>query len=212
MMNAPVDTPTATIESANPVAIPPPHGGEPFLAPVEKPKSLIMRLVFFFTRRKFGKVMGPLTVFAARMPSSFGMFYGKVPTLDKKLQVPKDLMLLLRGRVSSINGCLFCFDAAHAFALEDPRTEKRFDALSEYRSSSLFTEAERSALDYVTELTQSKAVSRDTFANLSSHYADREICDIVWIVASEHLYNLTNIGLNIGSDGMCDIVRRRKRT
>ncbi|HUZ68579.1 MAG TPA: hypothetical protein VMU65_02610 [Candidatus Saccharimonadales bacterium] len=209
-MNAPVDTPTAVIERATPDPTPPPHGGEPFLAPVERPKSLIMRLVFLFTKRKFGKVMGPLTVFAARMPSSFGMFYGKVSTLDKKLQVPWDLVLLLRGRVSSINGCLFCFDAANAFALENPKTEKKFDALSEYRSSSLFMEAERSALDYVTELTQTKAVGRDTFANLASHYTERQICDIVWIVASEHLYNLNNIGLNIGSDGMCDIVRRKK--
>jgi alkylhydroperoxidase family enzyme len=210
-MNAPVDNPVAVVERATPGAISALHGGEPFLAPIEKPTSLIMRLVFFFTRRKFGKVMGPLTVFAARMPTSFGMFFGKVSTLDKKLQVPWGLVLLLRGRVSSINGCLFCFDAANAFALEDPTTERKFDALSEYRSSSLFTDAERSALDYVTELTQTKAVTHDTFANLAGHYTEREICDIVWIVASEHLYNLSNIGLNIGSDGMCDIARRKKR-
>lgn len=209
-MNAAVDNPSAAMGRARPVAIPSPHGGEPFLAPVERPKSLIMRLVFFFTRRKFGKVMGPLTVFAARMPSSFGMFYGKVSKLDKKLQIPWDLVLLLRGRVSSINGCLFCFDAANAFALENPQTERKFDALLEYQSSTLFTEAERSALDYVTELIQIKAVSHDTFANLARHYSERQICDIVWIVASEHLYNLNNIGLNIGSDGMCDIVRRKK--
>ena len=69
-MNAPVDNPVAVVERATPGAISALHGGEPFLAPIEKPKSLIMRLVFFFTRRKFGKVMGPLTVFAARMPTS----------------------------------------------------------------------------------------------------------------------------------------------
>jgi alkylhydroperoxidase family enzyme len=201
----------AVVDGAGPPAISPPHDGEPFLAPVDKPKSVMMRLVFFFTRRKFGKVMGPLTVFAARMPTSFGMFYGKVPTLDKKLQVPWDLVLLVRGRVSSINGCLFCFDAANSYALEDPSTEKKFDALSEYQSSSLFTKAERSALDYVSELTQTKAVSRETFANLAGNYTEREICEIVWIVASEHLYNLNNIGLNIGADGMCDIARQKKQ-
>jgi len=52
-------------------------------------------------------------------------------------------------------------------------------------------------LNYVTELTQTKAVGRDTFGNLASPYTERQICDIVWIVASEHLYNLNNIGLNI---------------
>ena len=37
----------------------------------------------------------------------------------------------------------------------------------------------------------------------------REICEIVWLVASEHLYNMTNIGLNIHSDMLCDISRKK---
>ena len=44
---------------------------------------------------------------------------------------------------------------------------------------------------------------------LAQHYSEREICDIVWLVASEHLYNVTNIGLNIGSDGLCDVNTRQ---
>jgi hypothetical protein len=43
---------------------------------------------------------------------------------------------------------------------------------------------------------------------LSRYYSEREICEIVWLVASEHLYNLTNIGLNIHSDMLCDISRK----
>jgi alkylhydroperoxidase family enzyme len=63
-------------------------------------------------------------------------------------------------------------------------------------------------LDYVTELTTDKKVNPNTFARLSDHYSEREICEIVWLVASEHLYNMTNIGLNIHSDMLCDIIRR----
>jgi hypothetical protein len=40
---------------------------------------------------------------------------------------------------------------------------------------------------------------------LEWHFSEREICDIVWLVASEHLYNKTNVGLNIGSDGFCEV-------
>jgi hypothetical protein len=36
------------------------------------------------------------------------------------------------------------------------------------------------------------------------------ICEIVWLVASEHLYNMANIGLNIHSDMLCDISRKRR--
>jgi alkylhydroperoxidase family enzyme len=86
-----------------------------------------------------------------------------------------------------------------------PDNAARFDALPEYRTSPLFTEAERAALDYVTELTTSKEVKPETFERLARRYSEREICDIVWLVASEHLYNLSNLALNIGSDGMCDV-------
>ena len=88
--------------------------------------------------------------------------------------------------------------------------EAKFDALEQYRTSGLFTDAERAALDYVTELTKEKKVPL-TFAHMSRHYSEREICEIVWLVASEHLYNMTNIGLNIHSDMLCDISRRRKK-
>jgi hypothetical protein len=54
------------------------------------------------------------------------------------------------------------------------------------------------------------AVNPDTFARMSRHYSEREICEIVWLVASEHLYNITNIGLNIHSDMLCDIAKRSR--
>jgi len=60
----------------------------------------------------------------------------------------------------------------------------------------------------VTELTRDKKVNPATFARLTRHYSEREICEIVWRVASEHLYNMTNIGLNIHSDGLCQVSRK----
>ena len=47
-------------------------------------------------------------------------------------------------------------------------------------------EAERAALLYGTELTRDKKVNPDTFASMSRHYSERAICEIVWLVASEH--------------------------
>jgi alkylhydroperoxidase family enzyme len=178
--------------------------GGPFLAPIESPPGLILKIVFFFVRRQFGKVMAPLTVFAARMPASFGSFYGKVSQLDKKLRLPTKTAVIIRERVASLNMCLFCMDATRWFAMRELGDTARFDALTEYQTSPLFTEAERAALDYATELTRDRKVNAETFARLKGHYSEREICDIVWLVASEHVYNLTNVGLNIGSDGLCE--------
>jgi len=35
---------------------------------------------------------------------------------------------------------------------------------------------------------------------LSRHYSEREICEINWIVSTNHLFNINNLGLGIGSD------------
>jgi len=181
-----------------------------YLAPIEKPRGLIMKVVYFFARRQFGKVATPISVLAARMPVAFGSLYGKVSKLDKKLQVPSQTRVLVRERVASINTCEFCMDVGRWFAMrESPDNAARLDALEQYRTSPLFTDAERAALDYATELTTNRAVSPETFERLARHYSEREICEIVWLVASEHLYNVSNIGLNIGSDGFCELGPQR---
>lgn len=174
-----------------------------FLAPIEKPKGLTMKLAYYFTRKQFGKVLAPLKVHSARLPGAFGMFYGKVSSLDKKLILPVETVFLIRQQVARINICLFCMDTSRWAAINASMNEARFDALAEYATSPLFTEAERAALDYVTELTKDKQVSPDTFARMARYYSEREVCEIVWLVASEHLYNLTNIGLNIHSNTLC---------
>jgi alkylhydroperoxidase family enzyme len=181
-----------------------------FLPPVEKPPGLIMKLAYYFSRRQFGKVLTPLKVHAARLPLAFGLFYAKVSKLDQKLKLPRETVLLIREQVARINVCHFCMDIGRSFTIKASMNQAKFDALDQYATSPLFSDAERAALDYVTELTKDKLVSPDTFARLSHFYSEREIAEIVWLVASEHLYNLTNIGLNIHSDMLCDITKKRR--
>ena len=179
-----------------------------FLPPIEKPKGLMIKLAYYFTRRQFGKVLTPLKVHSARLPAAFGLFYAKIGKLDKKLQLPNEMALLIREQVARTNVCLFCMDIGRAFTIKASMNEAKFDALEQYGTSPLFTEAERAALVYVTELTKNKRVSPDTFSRMRRFYSERVICEIVWLVASEHLYNMTNIGLNIHSDMLCDISRK----
>jgi alkylhydroperoxidase family enzyme len=186
-----------------------PAAGAPLLPPVERPSKLVWKVAFFFMRRKFGKVMGPAGVFSARMPFAFTSFYGKVPKLDNQLAIDEDTALLVREQVATLNRCLFCMDATKATALRKSEgLAAKVEALGSYRSSDRFSAAERAALDYVTELTRTRSVSDETFAALKRHHSEREICDIVWLVASEHLYNLNNLALNIGSDGFCDLLAK----
>ena len=182
----------------------PPQSGSTFLPPIERPRGLMMKLVYAMTRRRFGKVITPLKVFAARLPIAFGNFYGKISGLDKKLQLPPETAMLIREQVARTNVCLFCIDIGRYFTIQAAMNQAKFDSLGEYRTSPLFSDAERAALDYATELTKNKRVDPEAFSRLTRYYSERGICEIVWLIASEHFYNMTNIGLNIHSDMLCD--------
>lgn len=180
-----------------------------YLAPIEKPAGAVMKMAYGMARRQFGKVPTPVKVVYARMPAAFGMFVGKIAKLDKKLKLPPETAMLIREQVAHINICEFCMDIGRSFVIKARMSEAKFDALPEYKTSPLFSDAERAALDYVTELTQNKSVAPETFERLRKHYSERAICEIVWLIATEHVYNITNLGLNIHSDMLCDIARKR---
>jgi len=62
----------------------------------------------------------------------------------------------------------------------------------------VFTDAERAALDYATEVTNKKGGRPRHLCPARAPLQRARICDIVWLVATEHLYNMSNIDLNIG--------------
>lgn len=178
-----------------------------YLPPIEKPKGLMLKLLYRLLGRQFGKVPSWLSVFSARMPLGFTTWMGKVYKLNQKLKLPMDTVTLVRAHVDGINGCTWCADAGRWHAMKNaPHNLPKLDALNEYRTSPLFSEKERAALDFATELTEHKHVSPKTFAALSHYHTEREICEIVWLVSSNHLFNINNLGLGISSDGFCELI------
>ena len=182
---------------------------QPFLPPIDNPEDPTIKQTYEMVRQYFGKVFTPLKVHSARLPPEFMQFYMKIGELDRSLQLPQETALLIRGQVARLNVCLFCIDSNRYAAIKGSMGEAKLDSLEEYKTSPLFTDGERAALDYVTELTREKKVNPQTFARLSQYYSERQICEIVYLVASEHVYNMTNIGLNIHSDMLCKVPAKR---
>ena len=128
------------------------------------------------------------------MPAAFGQFYGKMYNQDKKLTPPLETVPLIRDAWRKINVCCLCRGSNRWAVIKASMNEDKFNALEDYRTRSSFSVAERAALDYATELTEEKKVNPSTFVRLPKYYSERAICEIVWLVASEHLSNLTNLG------------------
>ncbi len=180
------------------------------IPPIERPTGLLARLAYWMSRRQLGKVMTPMKVVFARIPRTILVEYQVMRVLEGGLGLDRGLQLLLQTHVASINGCSFCLDIGRAVAVMRQLTLEKVNAVSEYRTSALFTERERAALAYVEEATHHKRVAESTFAELRRHFDDREIVEITWLCALENYFNLINLPLEIESDGLCAIAERRK--
>lgn len=180
-----------------------------YLTPVEKPQGLLWKMIYSFSRKMFGKVLTPLKIMSVRLPLPFALFSMKIGKLDKKLRLPTETLMLVRQQVARLNVCLFCIDIARMITIQSSMKQEKFDALDSYKTSPLFSEAEKALLDFVTLLTKERRMDPETFAVLAKHYPEREICEIVWVISTEFFYNIGNIGLNIHSDMLCDIVKKK---
>ena len=179
------------------------------LAPIENPRGLMMKLVYGMTKRKYGKVMTPMKVTFARLPLSCGMYVQKLETLEEKYELPKHIAVLVRTHVAQLNSCKFCIDIGKLEAINRfPDKQEKFFNVSSYKTSSLFTAAERAALQFAEELTLNKKISDETFSVAQKYFSEREIVEIAWAVTREHIYNIMNLAFDIESDGFCQIPER----
>jgi alkylhydroperoxidase family enzyme len=176
------------------------------LAPIENPPGLMMKLVYWMSERKYGKVMTPLKVISARLPVSFGLFVHKLEKLEQRYQLPKHIALLVRTHVAQLNTCEFCIDIGKVEAMKRfPNHQEKVFEVSSYKTSTLFTAPEKAALHFAEDLTLYKKISETTFAEAQKHFTERELVEIAWAVTHEHIYNLMNRAFDIESDGLCQI-------
>jgi AhpD family alkylhydroperoxidase len=179
------------------------------LEPVEKPGGLMLKIAYWASRRRLGKVMTPMKVVYARMPKILRLSWNIVQFEEKAIRLDPGLKYLVKTLAARVNGCTFCVDIAEAMAVQKHMSLEKFHALAEYRTSPLFSDRERAALAYVEEATRNKRVADTTFEALRKHFQEWEIVEITWLNALENYYNLINLPLGIESDGLCAIAQKR---
>ncbi len=142
----------------------------PRLKPIEHPKSIKLKLIYWLTKRFVGKVVTPLKVHYARFPKYMGLS-NKMRSTEKKFTIDPKLNHLIKVYVSVINGCGFCTDIAKAMAQKEKQDPHIFDDLLRFEDSDRFTESEKAALAYVKEATLNKRVEDSTFERFQQYFS-----------------------------------------
>ncbi|MGB3027895.1 carboxymuconolactone decarboxylase family protein [Paradevosia shaoguanensis] len=109
--------------------------------------------------------------------------------------IPPRLVLLTHIRTSQLNGCSYCLSFHSREAKKAGETEDRLYAVAAWRHSSLFTPAEKAALELteaVTVVGGGEMVSDDLWAEASRHFTQEELATLLLEIATTNLWNRIN--------------------
>ena len=111
--------------------------------------------------------------------------------------LPAATQELVKLRASQINGCGFCTDMHSKDALHAGESQQRLNLVAAWREATVFTEAERAALELAEQGTRiadaAGGVTDDAWANAAKHYDDDQLTALVSLIALINAYNRMNV-------------------
>ena len=104
---------------------------------------------------------------------------------------------LVKLRASQINGCGMCTDMHAKEALAAGESQVRLNLVAAWREATVFTEAERAALELTEEGTRiadaAGGVSDEVWARAAQHYDNEQLGALVSLIAIINMYNRLNV-------------------
>jgi AhpD family alkylhydroperoxidase len=111
--------------------------------------------------------------------------------------LPAATQELVKIRASQINGCGFCTDMHTKEAAHAGETSVRLNLIATWREATVFTDAERAALELAEQGTRiadaSGGVTDDAWANAAKHYDDEQLGALVSLIAVINAFNRFNV-------------------
>jgi AhpD family alkylhydroperoxidase len=111
--------------------------------------------------------------------------------------LPAATQELVRLRASQINGCGFCTDMHTKDAAHAGETSLRLNLVAAWREATVFTEAERAALELMEQGTRiadaAGGVTDEAWANAAKHYDEDQLAALVSLIALINAFNRVNV-------------------
>ena len=109
--------------------------------------------------------------------------------------IEPNLLHLVKMRVSQINGCAFCLDMHSKDLRAAGETEQRIYLLNAWRETSLYSERERSALEWAEAVTNisNGHVPQEIFEKARQTFSEKELVDLTLAVVAINGWNRISI-------------------
>ncbi|HWF81890.1 MAG TPA: carboxymuconolactone decarboxylase family protein [Streptosporangiaceae bacterium] len=111
--------------------------------------------------------------------------------------LPAATQELVKIRASQINGCAGCLDMHTKEAANAGESQLRLNLVATWREATVFTEAERAALELTEQGTRiadsAGGVTDDAWTNAVKHYDEDQLGALVCLIATINAYNRLNV-------------------
>lgn len=109
--------------------------------------------------------------------------------------IERNLLDLLRLRVSQINGCAFCLAMHAKDLLDEGERADRIYVLDAWRETDWFTDRERAALAWAEAVTSlpNREVPDDVYEQARTQFSEKELADLTLAVIAINGWNRINI-------------------
>lgn len=115
----------------------------------------------------------------------------------KESPLPAATQELVSLRVSQINGCAVCLDMHTKEAAAAGETPVRLHLVAAWREATVFTEAERAALELAEEGTRvadgAGGVGDEVWARAAKHYDEEQLTALVLLISMMNMANRMNL-------------------
>lgn len=119
--------------------------------------------------------------------------------------LPAATQELVKIRASQINGCGGCLDMHTKEAAAAGETSLRLNLIAAWREATVFTDAERAALDLTEQGTRiadaAGGVPDDVWANAAKHYDEEQLIALTSLIALINAFNRLNVILQQPAGG-----------
>ncbi len=111
--------------------------------------------------------------------------------------LPHSIAHLVEIRASQINGCAFCIDMHTKDAVHEGESHQRLHLVAGWREATVFTEAERVALELAEQGTRiadaAGGVPDEVWANAVKHFDEDQLAALVSLIALINSWNRLNV-------------------
>jgi alkylhydroperoxidase family enzyme len=180
--------------------------------PQEK-AGLMVKLIYWFMRRGMKKMTGrdpargsgiePIEIWAyqPKILSSMGKFQGAV---RKAHGVEERIKNLVELKGAQMIGCEFCVDLGSQICRNSGFSDEELLALPRYRQSELFTEREKTALDYAVGVMRTPVeVTDELFERMKQHFSEEQMVELTALLTVVNLDRF-NAAFGVGSSGFSE--------